>query len=88
MGCNCKRNQNGFRRLSDENDNNIELASEDEGMLTRLVQIVSQFIFGLIVGVILIVCIVPMLVYIIGCLALGKEPSFRIINFRKRFKHD
>lgn len=83
MGCNCKKTQKTFGKLADgvEEQNN----TEEIGLLERLVNIVMQFIFGLIVGAILLVCIGPMLVYIIGCLVLGKEPSFRIINFRKRF---
>lgn len=51
--------------------------------LLKVVNKIAQFFFGILVGGIVIVMIVPIVLYLIGCLMVGKEPKF---NFTKKKK--
>lgn len=83
MGCNCKKTHDTYRKLSDDPSDRYD--DEKTSAFDHIFNVIAQFIFGTVVGAILLVCIVPMLIYIIGCLMLGKEPSFRIVNIKKHF---
>lgn len=51
--------------------------------LLKVVNKIAQFFFGILVGGIVIVMIVPIVVYLIGCLMVGKEPKFNFIKKKK-----
>lgn len=79
MGCNCKRTMNTMVKYSeDEQDENVKT-----NWIKRIPNILFQAFFGLIVGSLVIVLIIPILIYVLICLILGKEPSLRIKNFNK-----
>ena len=78
MSCNCK---NKLKTMEGYSDN----ISEDENLniVEKILQNIMQIGFGIIIGAILIVIMVPFLLYLIICIMFKKEPSFRIINFNK-----
>lgn len=51
--------------------------------LLKVVNKIAQFFFGILVGGIVIVMIAPIVVYLIGCLMVGKEPKFNFIKKKK-----
>ena len=60
---------------------------EKTGVSSTLLKVtnkIAQFFFGILVGGIVIVMIVPIVVFLIGCLIVGKEPKF---NFTKKKKN-
>ena len=54
-----------------------------DSILLKVANKIAQFFFGILVGGIVIVMIVPIIVFLIGCLIVGKEPKF---NFTKKKK--
>ena len=50
----------------------------------KLLKILLQFAFGIFCGVVIIIMIVPMLLYIIGCLITGKEAHFKLKRLNKK----
>lgn len=87
MGCNCKKRYNQLKGIS---DNKEELEQEEnelnQGIVNSVAGWISQFIFGIITICVFIVVIIPLILYIIVCIILGKEPSVRIRNPKKIFK--
>ena len=87
MGCNCKKRYNQLKGIS---DNKEELEQEEnelnQGIINSVAGWVSQFIFGIITICVFIVVIVPLTIYIIVCIILGKEPSDRIRNPKNIFR--
>lgn len=81
MGCACKKDLKKFEKYADGKiilDNNTTWYS-------KIIQAILQFGFGIIAGAVVIVAVVPLLVYIIGCLLIGKQPFVRLINIKKIF---
>ena len=80
MDCNCKNKFKSLEKYADdieeEHKNNI---------FEYIIQFIFKMAFGLLIGLILIVIVIPFLLYLIVCLMFKKEPSFRIINFKKYF---
>ena len=60
--------------------------SSKKNIFSRIFQILMQLCFGIFCGAVIIIMVVPMLLYIIGCLITGKEAHFNIRNFSKRKK--
>lgn len=80
MGCNCKKTYDKMVKYSDG------YTDEKTGVSSTLLKVtnkIAQFFFGILVGGIVIVMIVPIVVFLIGCLIVGKEPNF---NFTKKKK--
>ena len=80
MGCNCKKTYDKMVKYSDG------YTDEKTGVSRTLLKVtnkIAQFFFGILVGGIVIVMIVPIVVFLIGCLIVGKEPNF---NFTKKKK--
>lgn len=81
MGCNCKKTYDKMVKYSDG------YTDEKTGVSSTLLKVtnkIAQFFFGILVGGIVIVMIVPIVVFLIGCLIVGKEPNF---NFTKKKKN-
>lgn len=81
MGCNCKKKYDVMKKYSDEGN------TDDENKLStsqKLAKIPMQIMFGILCGAVIIVALVPMLIYVIGCLMLGKQPEFKIKRFKKK----
>lgn len=84
MSCNCKNKIKKMEAYSE-----VEVSKEEKRKLnpfTKILQILLQLCFGIFCGVVIIIMIVPMLVYIIGCLITGRQATFKIRNFLKKKK--
>lgn len=82
MPCNCKNKYKSMEKYADGNGGSSK--SEKLNPFMRILQILLQLVFGIFCGVVIIIMIVPMLIYIIGCLITGKEAHFKIKNFNKK----
>ena len=82
MACNCKNKYKTMEKYADGNNDGGK--SEKLNPFMRILQILLQLVFGIFCGVVIIIMIVPMLIYIIGCLITGKEAHFKIKNFKKK----
>lgn len=81
MGCACKNDLKKFEKYA---DGKIEL--EDNGSwYGKIIQALLQFCFGIVCGAVIIITVIPLLVYIIGCLLIGKQPFVKLINIKKIF---
>ena len=78
MACNCKNKIKNLEKYADS----VEYEQENN-IFENIIQFILQMAFGLFIGIILIVIMIPFLLYLIFCLMFKKEPSFRIINFKK-----
>ena len=89
MGCNCKKNYKKISKVADGiygGERNIQSKMTFTGVLNTIYLAVTQFLFGLVATSILLVFVVPLLVYVIVCILLGKEPSVRIPNMIQRMQ--
>ena len=80
MGCNCKKTYDKMEKYSDGYTGD---KTDINSTLLKVVNKIAQFFFGILVGGIVIVMIAPIVVFLIGCLIVGKEPNF---NFTKKKK--
>lgn len=81
MGCSCKNDLKKFEKYTDDK---IELEMNDV-WYNKILQSIFQFCFGIIAGSIIIILLIPLLVYVIGCLLIGKQPYVRLFNINKLF---
>lgn len=79
MGCSCKQNVN-----TNYTDN--KKSETERGMLTKVVTAILQFLFGLLVSVIMIIGLFPLFGYIIFSVCTGRDMHVRIPNFIQWFK--
>lgn len=84
MGCNCKNKYKGFEKLAYGGKSTDE--KKKFNWFEKILKVLLQIGFGILSGAVIIIMIVPMLVYIIGCLILGKEAHFNIKNITKKQK--
>lgn len=84
MGCGCKNKANAIREKYGDGGE----IDKKPSPLMKILEIIMQFAFGILCGVIIIVMIIPMLIYLIFCLMLGKQASFRIKDFSKFLNND
>ena len=64
MGCACKKDLKKFEKYA---DGKIELDNNDN-WYGKIIQMILQFCFGVCAGAVIIIIIIPLLVYRIGCL--------------------
>lgn len=82
MACNCKKKVDLINeKYGDGGKDN----TWKNNPITKIIQFIAQFAFGIICGAIIIVMIVPMLIYVIFCIMFGKEAKFRIRGLNKYF---
>lgn len=82
MPCNCK---NKYKKAVEYADDGNSVQEEEKlNLFSKILKILLQLCFGIFCGAVIIIMIVPMLLYIIGCLITGKNAHFNI----KRFRHD
>ncbi len=84
MGCNCKNKYKSFEEIADGNGDEIDAKKEKLNFPMKILQIFMQLIFGIFCSVVIIIMIVPMLLYIIGCLITGKQAQFKLKKFGKK----
>jgi hypothetical protein len=82
MGCNCKAS----RTLE-----NAEKYSEDGKMmfdsniLQKIATPIIQILFGITVGVVFMVMVIPFFIYVTVCISFGKQATFNVTKFKKFF---
>lgn len=81
MGCACKNDLKKFEKYA---DGKIEL-EDNKTWYGRIFQVLLQFCFGIVMGAAIIIVVIPLLIYIIGCLLIGKQPFVKLINIKKIF---
>lgn len=81
MGCACKNRVKNIEKFSDDNTQ----YDEKPNFVMRILQSIVQMIFGIVVGAIIIVATIPLLIYIIGCIMLGKQPVIIINKIKNLF---
>lgn len=84
MGCNCKKTRDKFKQYA---DNKEDLDREDSGIDQNIVEKVGkhieQFLIGIITACLFIIIVIPLIIYFIICVLIGKDPTF-IIRSPKR----
>ena len=81
MGCACKNDLKKFEKYADG-----KIVLEDNSTWhSKVFQAILQFGFGIVAGAVVIITVVPLLVYVIGCLLIGKQPFVKLINIKKIF---
>ena len=79
MACNCKKAAQ-LRKLDDD-----YTPSDDKfNFFEKISAVIAQAFFGIIAGTLLIIGFIPALLYVIGCMIIGKEPVFTIKKFSKK----
>ena len=81
MACACKKELKKFEKYSDDT---IE-KEEDENPFSKVLRFLGQFCFGIVAGAVILITVIPLLIYIIGCLLIGKQPFVKLINIKKIF---
>lgn len=81
--CNCKNKYKKMEKYADGSDSHQD-SDKKLNPFMKILQILLQICFGIFCGVVIIIMIVPMLLYIIGCLMTSKEAHFKIKNFKKK----
>jgi F0F1-type ATP synthase assembly protein I len=84
MSCNCKNKAKKMERYSEDTMNGD--TKKIKNPFLKILEILLQICFGIFCGIVIIIMIVPMLLYIIGCLITGKEAHFNIRNIFKKKK--
>ena len=82
MACNCKKKVDLINEKYGDGGKDITWKNNP---ITKIIQFIAQFAFGIICGAIIIVMIVPMIIYVILCIMFGKEAKFRIRDLNKYF---
>lgn len=85
MGCACNKKPNSKYMAEDEVSQLLPLYRSG---MEKIGTGIGQFLFGLLISVIIIVGFIPVLAYVAFCLCFGKQPSFRIPNFMKYMKKE
>lgn len=71
MGCACKNKIKSIEKYSEDNKD----IQEDINIIMKVLQLCFQMFFGIFIGVIIVLVTIPLLIYIIGCIMLGKQPT-------------
>lgn len=81
MGCACKKELKRFEKYTnDAVENEVKI-----NLLDKLLQMLMQFCFGIVAGAVIIITVLPLLIYVIGCLLIGKQPYIKLFNIKKLF---
>ena len=87
MSCNCGKNK--LRQISKKygDDKGVNLMSS-KNPVTKLIQMIMQLAFGLIIGCVMMVLVVPLIIYITISMMLGKEININLSGLIKRLQRD
>lgn len=78
MGCSCKNKANLLDTKYGDGNN-----EKNETFLLKILNFILQIAFGILCGAIIIVMGVFVLFYVVGCIIIGRQPSFKIKNIEK-----
>lgn len=87
MGCNCKAKNNyekfvtKYGEIPPENtENKLNLSY----VLKICIQGVLQILMGILLCVLFIIISIPLVLYIGGCIIIGKEAHIKLLRFKKK----
>lgn len=87
MGCNCKKTYDKVKKIA---DNREQLEQEEYQINQNIVNNVAKWIMqitgGIVAACLFIIVAIPIMLYVIGCIIIGKEPIVRITNPKNIFK--
>ncbi len=87
MGCNCKKTYDKVKKFA---DNREQLKQEEDeinqNIVNNVAKWITQIIFGIIAACLFIIVAIPVMIYVTGCVLIGKEPTIRIKSPNKIFK--
>lgn len=87
MGCNCKKTYDKFKKVADNRDEiEEEEKNIDQNVVIKIASFISQMAFGIIAAFVFIIVVIPLVLYITGCIIIGKDPTVKIINPNNIFK--
>lgn len=84
MPCNCKKR---LEKIEEKYGDNPIVTNKSLNIWLKILKFILQIPFGILVGGIVIVILIPMLAYIIFCMMFGLEAKFRIIDWNKRLNN-
>lgn len=87
MGCNCKKTYDRVKKYADNREQIEQEENElNKNIINKIARIFTQILLGIISSCLFIIVVIPITLYIIGCILMGKEPYVRIKDPRKLFK--
>ena len=87
MGCNCKKTYDKVKKYADNREQLEQEENEiNQNIVNKVARFITQFFFGIISSCLFIIISIPLTLYIIGCILLGKQPYIRIKDPKKIFK--
>lgn len=87
MGCNCKAKNNYEKFVAKYGEmppENTENKLNVSYVLKILVQGFLQILMGILLCVLFIIISIPLVLYIGGCIILGKEAHVKLLRFNKK----
>lgn len=80
MGCNCKSNRilENAEKYSEDGKGYINLS-----VLQKVFNTIIQIVFGITVGVVFMVMVIPFFIYVTFCVMFGKQATFKVDTFKK-----
>lgn len=87
MGCNCKKTYDRVKKYADNKEQLEQEENElNKNIINKIARFFTQIFIGIISSCLFIIVVIPITLYIIGCILIGKEPYVRIKDPRKLFK--
>jgi hypothetical protein len=87
MSCNCgkRKLQQIDKKYGDDKGVNF---MSSKNPVAKLIQTIMQLVFGLIIGCVMMVLVVPLMIYITISMMLGKEININLSDLIKRLQRD
>lgn len=87
MGCNCKKTYDKVKKYADNREQLEQEENEiNQNIVNKIARFINQILLGIISSCLFIIISIPLTLYIIGCILLGKQPYIRIKDPKKIFK--
>lgn len=87
MGCNCKKTYDNVKKYADNREQLEQEENEiNQNIVNKIARFITQILLGIISSCLFIIISIPLTLYIIGCILLGKQPYIRIKDPKKFFK--
>ena len=87
MGCHCKKTYDKVKKFADNKEQLEQKENEiNQNIVNKMARFIMQIFAGIIASCLFIIVVIPITIYIIGCILLGKQPSVIIKNPKNIFK--
>ena len=87
MGCHCKKTYDKVKKFSDNKEQLEQKENEiNQNIVNKMARFIMQIFAGIIASCLFIIVVIPITIYIIGCILLGKQPIVIIKKPKKIFK--